>query len=75
MYDRMGDYTMSLCTATIEDRVPPFHQGKWLGLGLLRIWQCCRVRPQPMRRELRLGKQGGRRRIQRLIGRSLRAGV
>jgi len=72
---RMGD-THVLCTATIEDRVPPFIKGSGLGWITAEYGMLPRATNTRMRREATAGKQGGRTvEIQRLIGRSLRAGV
>jgi len=72
---RMGD-THVLCTATIEDRVPPFIKGSGLGWVTAEYGMLPRATNTRMRREATAGKQGGRTvEIQRLIGRSLRAGV
>jgi ribonuclease PH len=71
----MGD-THVLCTATIEDRVPPFIKGSGLGWVTAEYGMLPRSTTSRMRREASAGKQGGRTvEIQRLIGRSLRAGV
>jgi len=72
---RIGD-THVLCTATIEDRVPPFIKGSGLGWVTAEYGMLPRSTTSRMRREAAAGKQGGRTvEIQRLIGRSLRAGV
>jgi len=72
---RIGD-THVLCTATIEDRVPPFVKGTGLGWVTAEYGMLPRSTTSRMRREAAAGKQGGRTvEIQRLIGRSLRAGV
>ena len=72
---RVGD-THVLCTATIEDRVPPFIKGSGLGWVTAEYGMLPRSTTSRMRREATAGKQGGRTvEIQRLIGRSLRAGV
>ncbi len=72
---RMGD-THVLCTATIEDRVPPFIKGSGLGWVTAEYGMLPRSTTSRMRREASAGKQSGRTvEIQRLIGRSLRAGV
>ncbi|WP_116597686.1 ribonuclease PH [Primorskyibacter marinus] len=72
---RMGN-THVLCTATIEDRVPPFIKGSGLGWVTAEYGMLPRATNTRMRREATAGKQGGRTvEIQRLIGRSLRAGV
>lgn len=72
---KMGD-THVLCTATIEDRVPPFIKGSGLGWVTAEYGMLPRATNTRMRREAATGKQGGRTvEIQRLIGRALRAGV
>jgi ribonuclease PH len=72
---KMGD-THVLCTATIEDRVPPFIKGSGLGWVTAEYGMLPRATNTRMRREATAGKQAGRTvEIQRLIGRSLRAGV
>lgn len=72
---KAGD-THVLCTATIEDRVPPFVKGSGLGWVTAEYGMLPRSTSSRMRREAAAGKQGGRTvEIQRLIGRSLRAGV
>ncbi|MEL6450946.1 MAG: ribonuclease PH [Pseudomonadota bacterium] len=72
---KMGD-THVLCTATIEDRVPPFIKGSGLGWVTAEYGMLPRATNTRMRREAAAGKQGGRTvEIQRLIGRALRAGV
>ena len=72
---KVGD-THVLCTATIEDRVPPFIKGSGLGWVTAEYGMLPRATNTRMRREATAGKQGGRTvEIQRLIGRSLRAGV
>ena len=72
---RMGD-THVLCTATIDERVPPFVKGTGLGWVTAEYGMLPRSTNSRMRREAAVGKQGGRTvEIQRLIGRSLRAGV
>ena len=72
---KMGD-THVLCTATIEDRVPPFIKGTGLGWVTAEYGMLPRATNTRMRREAAAGKQGGRTvEIQRLIGRALRAGV
>ena len=72
---KMGG-THVLCTATIEDRVPPFIKGSGLGWVTAEYGMLPRATNTRMRREAAMGKQGGRTvEIQRLIGRALRAGV
>ncbi|KAA9006833.1 ribonuclease PH [Histidinibacterium aquaticum] len=72
---RVGD-THVLCTASVEDRPPPFLKGSGLGWVTAEYGMLPRSTGSRMRREAASGKQGGRTvEIQRLIGRSLRAGV
>ena len=72
---RMGD-THVLCTATLEDRVPSFIKGSGLGWVTAEYGMLPRSTTSRMRREAASGKQSGITvEIQRLIGRSLRAGV
>ncbi len=72
---KVGD-THVLCNATIEDRVPSFIKGSGLGWVTAEYGMLPRATNTRMRREAAAGKQGGRTvEIQRLIGRSLRAGV
>ena len=72
---KMGD-THVLCTATIEERVPPFIKGSGLGWVTAEYGMLPRATNTRMRREAASGKQAGRTvEIQRLIGRALRAGV
>ena len=72
---RMGD-THVLCTASIEDRPPPFLKGTGLGWVTAEYGMLPRATTSRNRREAAAGKQSGRtQEIQRLIGRSLRAGV
>ena len=72
---KIGD-THVMCTATVEDRVPPFVKGSGLGWVTAEYGMLPRSTGSRMRREAASGKQGGRTvEIQRLIGRSLRAGV
>ncbi len=72
---RMGD-THVLCTATIEDRPPPFLKNTGLGWVTAEYGMLPRATATRNRREATVGKQAGRTvEIQRLIGRALRAGV
>jgi ribonuclease PH len=71
----MGD-TKVICTATIEEQVPPFLRNKGVGWLTAEYGMLPRSSPQRIRRESAAGKVGGRtHEIQRLIGRSLRAVV
>ncbi len=68
--------TKVLCTASVEDRIPPWLRGKGEGWVTAEYGMLPRSTGGRMRREAGLGKQGGRTlEIQRLIGRSLRAVV
>ncbi len=72
---RIGD-THVLCTASLEERVPPFLRNSGQGWVTAEYGMLPRATNTRMRREAAAGKQGGRTvEIQRLIGRSLRAGV
>ena len=72
---KMGN-THVICTATVEDSVPPFIKGSGLGWVTAEYGMLPRSTGSRMRREAASGKHGGRTvEIQRLIGRSLRAGV
>lgn len=72
---KCGD-THVLCTASLEARVPPFLKNTGLGWVTAEYGMLPRSTGSRMRREAAAGKQGGRTvEIQRLIGRSLRAGV
>lgn len=68
--------TRVLCTASVEDRVPPFLRGKGEGWITAEYGMLPRATHTRSGREAAHGKQGGRTlEIQRLIGRSLRACV
>jgi len=70
-----GD-TRVLCTASIEERVPPFMRGKGEGWITAEYGMLPRATHTRGSREAAKGKQSGRtQEIQRLIGRSLRAAV
>ena len=70
-----GD-TRVICTATVENRVPPFLRGAGQGWVTAEYGMLPRSTGSRMGREAARGKQGGRTmEIQRLIGRSLRAAV
>ncbi|MBC7476953.1 MAG: ribonuclease PH [Pseudorhodobacter sp.] len=72
---KMGE-THVLCSATIEDKAPPFLKGSGLGWVTAEYGMLPRATNSRMRREAAAGKQTGRtQEIQRLIGRALRAGV
>jgi ribonuclease PH len=70
---RFGD-THVLCTASLEDRVPPHVYGTGAGWITAEYGMLPRSTHERMAREASRGKQGGRTlEIQRLIGRALRA--
>ena len=70
---RFGN-THVLCTASLEERVPPFLRGGGKGWVTAEYGMLPRSTNDRMRREAASGKQSGRTlEIQRLIGRSLRA--
>jgi ribonuclease PH len=72
---KCGD-THVLCTASLEERVPPFLRNTGLGWVTAEYGMLPRATNTRNRREATSGKQSGRtQEIQRLIGRSLRAGV
>ena len=72
---RFGD-TAVHCTASLEERVPPWLRGQGRGWVTAEYGMLPRATHERMRREASSGKQGGRTlEIQRLIGRSLRAVV
>ena len=66
--------TRVLCTASVEERVPPFLRGAGSGWITAEYGMLPRATGERMQREAARGRQGGRTlEIQRLIGRSLRA--
>ena len=68
--------THVLCTASLEDRVPPWLRGGGKGWVTAEYGMLPRSTGSRMRREATAGKQSGRtQEIQRLIGRSLRSVV
>jgi ribonuclease PH len=70
-----GD-TRVLCTASIEEKVPPFLKGRGQGWVTAEYGMLPRATNTRTQREAAAGKQSGRtQEIQRLIGRSLRAVV
>ena len=72
---KFGD-THVLCTASLEERVPPWLRNAGRGWVTAEYGMLPRATGDRMRREAASGKQGGRTlEIQRLIGRSLRAVV
>jgi ribonuclease PH len=72
---RFGD-THVLCTASLEERVPPWLKGGGKGWVTAEYGMLPRATNERTRREASAGKQSGRtQEIQRLVGRSLRAVV
>ena len=68
--------TKVICTATIDENVPPFLRGKNQGWVTAEYGMLPASTQSRMKREAAAGKQSGRtQEIQRLIGRSLRACV
>jgi len=68
-----GD-TRVICTASVEDRVPPFRRNSGKGWVTAEYGMLPRATTTRNQREASAGKVGGRtQEIQRLIGRSLRA--
>ena len=68
--------THVLCTASLEERVPPWLRNTGLGWVTAEYGMLPRATTTRNRREAQAGKQSGRtQEIQRLIGRSLRAGI
>src|SRR6187200_746562 len=66
--------TKVICTASVEDRVPPFMRGTGKGWVTAEYGMLPRATPTRTTRESTAGKVGGRtQEIQRLIGRSLRS--
>ncbi len=71
---KCGD-THVLCTASLEERVPPFLKNSGLGWVTAEYGMLPRATNTRMRREEKTGQGGRTQEIQRLIGRYLRAGV
>ncbi len=71
---KMGD-THVLCTASVDEKVPPFMRNSGLGWVTAEYGMLPRATHTRMRREAKNGQSGRTQEIQRLIGRSLRAGV
>lgn len=72
---KMGG-THVLCSASIEERTPPFLKNTGLGWVTAEYGMLPRATHSRTKREAAAGKQSGRtQEIQRLIGRALRAGV
>jgi ribonuclease PH len=75
VFIRVGD-THVVCTATVEDRVPPFLKGTGQGWVTAEYGMLPRSTQERNQREAAKGRQGGRTmEIQRLIGRALRGVV
>ncbi|MDJ1009459.1 MAG: ribonuclease PH [Paracoccaceae bacterium] len=71
---RCGD-THVLCTASVEEKVPPWMKNSGLGWVTAEYGMLPRATHTRMRREAKNGQSGRTQEIQRLIGRALRAGV
>ncbi len=72
---QLGD-TRVVCTASLEERVPPFLRGRGQGWVTAEYGMLPRATHERNSREAATGRVGGRtQEIQRLIGRSLRAAV
>jgi len=72
---RFGD-TQVLCTASVEEKVPPHVMGTGAGWITAEYGMLPRSTHERMPREAARGKQGGRTlEIQRLVGRALRAAL
>ena len=70
---KFGD-THVLCTASLEERVPPWLKGQGRGWVTAEYGMLPRATSERMRREVTVGHASGRtQEIQRLIGRALRA--
>ena len=71
---RLGN-THVICTASLEERVPPFLKNTGKGWVTAEYGMLPRATNTRMRREVKDGPSGRSQEIQRLIGRSLRAGI
>ena len=71
---KMGD-THVLCTASVDASVPRFLKNSGLGWVTAEYGMLPRATHTRMRREAKNGQSGRTQEIQRLIGRSLRAGI
>jgi ribonuclease PH len=71
---RVGD-TAVLCTASLDERVPPWLRNSGLGWVTAEYGMLPRATHTRMRREAKNGQSGRTQEIQRLIGRALRAGI
>src|ERR1700704_3116582 len=68
--------TKVICTASVEDRVPPFRRNSGKGWVTAEYGMLPRATTTRMQREASSGRGGGRTQaIQRLIGRCLRGGT
>src|SRR5882762_10199254 len=68
--------TRVLCTASVEERIPPWLKGSGKGWVTAEYSMLPGSSPERVGREAARGKQSGRtQEIQRLIGRSLRAAI
>lgn len=68
--------THVLCTASVEEKVPPFLKGRGQGWVTAEYGMLPRATKERTQREAARGRQGGRTlEIQRLIGRALRAAI
>lgn len=67
--------THVLCTASLEERVPPFLKNTGLGWVTAEYGMLPRATHTRGQREAKRGQSGRTQEIQRLIGRSLRAGL
>jgi ribonuclease PH len=71
---RMGD-THVICTASVEERVPPFLKNSGQGWVTAEYGMLPRATHTRGNREAKRGQSGRTQEIQRLIGRALRAGI
>lgn len=71
---KMGN-THVLCTASVDEKVPPFMRNSGLGWVTAEYGMLPRATHTRMQREAKRGQSGRTQEIQRLIGRALRAGV
>ena len=67
--------THVLCTASVDEKVPPFMRNSGLGWVTAEYGMLPRATHTRMQREAKRGQSGRTQEIQRLIGRALRAGV
>ncbi len=71
---KVGD-THVLCTASVDEKVPSFLRNSGLGWVTAEYGMLPRATHTRMAREAKRGQSGRTQEIQRLIGRSLRAGI